>query len=238
MTMRTGSQEQLALPTRREFALTIATLLGFGFPLPVSAETTVEDWQGQSVGTRGIPSGWEPYRTPGGHPAYDFSVVDVGGRRALRLSSHGDRSTIARAVQVDLKATPVLEWSWKAVRLPAGADVRRSATSDSAAQVLVVWPRPPELLRSRIIAYAWDTTAPANSIERSRKAGTVTFVIVRSGPAELARWLTERRNVYEDYRRIYGGEPDAVRAIALSIDTNDTRAPAEALVGPIVFRRS
>jgi hypothetical protein len=94
MTMRTGSQEQLALPTRREFALTIATLLGFGFPLTVSAETTVEDWQGQSVGTRGIPSGWEPYRTPGGHPAYDFSVVAwaAGARYASRATVIARRS--------------------------------------------------------------------------------------------------------------------------------------------------
>jgi hypothetical protein len=100
----------------------------------------------------------------------------------------------------------------------------------------VVWPRPPALLRSRIIAYTWDTTAPVNTFEKSPKAGTVTFVIVRSGPAQLAQWLTERRNVYADYRRIYGEEPEPVRAVALSIDTNDTRAPAEAFVGPILFR--
>jgi Protein of unknown function (DUF3047) len=66
----------------------------------------------------------------------------------------------------------------------------------------------------------------------------VTFVIVRSGPVGLAQWLTERRNVQADYRRIYGEEPDPVRALALSIDTNDTRAPAEAFVGPIAFRTS
>lgn len=95
--------------------------------------------------------------------------------------------------------------------------------------------RPPELLRSRIIAYAWDTTAPTHRIERSRRTSTVTFVVVRSGPTQLAQWLSKRCNVYTDCRRIYGGAPDPARAIALSIDTNDTRAPVEALVGPIAF---
>jgi hypothetical protein len=177
MTTHTTAHEGLAGLTRREFALPMAMALTLGVPGWTHAETAVENWRSQPTGARGIPSGWEAYKTPGGRPAYDFVVVEVDGRRALRLASNGDRSTIARAVQVDLAATPVLEWSWKAVRLPAGADVRRSAISDAAAQVLVVWPRPPELLRSRIIAYTWDTTAPANSILKSPKVGTVTFVI-------------------------------------------------------------
>ena len=196
----------------------------------------MENWWDQPIGTRGIPAGWEAYTTPGGRPAYDFTVVEIDGRRALRLASNGDRSTIARAVQVDLAATPILEWRWKAVRLPTGADVRKAAVSDAAVQVLAIWPRTPALLRSRIIAYTWDSTAPANGIYKSPKVGTVTFVVVRSGPAELSRWLTERRDVSADYRRIYGEDPEPVRAIALSVDSNDTRAPAEAYVGPIVFR--
>jgi hypothetical protein len=211
-------------------------LLLLGVPPAADADTPVEDWRGQPVGARGIPAGWEAYRTPGGRPAYDFSVVEADGRRALRMGSHGDRSTIARALRVDLAATPVLEWSWKVTRLPARADVRHGATSDAAAQLLVVWPRPPELIRSRIIAYTWDTTAPAQSIVPSPKARTVTFVVMRSGPAGLGRWLTERRDVLADHRRIYGEDPDPVGAIALSIDTNDTRSPAEAAIGPIAFR--
>ena len=47
--------------------------------------------------------------------------------------------------------------------------------------------------------------------------------------------MTERRNVLEDYRRIFGEEPDAPGAIALAIDTNDTHTTAEAVVGAIRF---
>jgi Protein of unknown function (DUF3047) len=133
-------------------------------------------------------------------------------------------------------ADPVLEWSWKTIGLPAGADVRRAATSDLSAHLLVVWPRAPRLVRSRILAYAWDTTAPANTIERSHKTPTVTFVIVRSGNGNLARWLTERRDVRADYRSVYGEEPEPVQAVALWIDTNDTGAPAEAFIGEISFQ--
>src|SRR5262245_3592234 len=225
-------------PARRFFVTGLgAFVAGALLPRAARADTVVEDWRGQPAGSRGIPAGWESYSTPGGKARYDFTIVDDDGQRALRLRSAGDHSNIARAVDVDLKATPILEWSWKAVRLPAGADVRRAETSDAAAQVLVVWPRTPELIRSRILAYTWDTTAPMNSVERSTKTRTVTFVIVRSGPSALGRWMVERRDVFADYRRVYDEEPEPVRAIALSIDTNDTHAPAEALIGRIAFQR-
>jgi hypothetical protein len=47
--------------------------------------------------------------------------------------------------------------------------------------------------------------------------------------------VTERRDVYEDYRRAFGEDPEDPRAVAISIDTNDTHSTAEAFVGRIAF---
>jgi len=200
-----------------------------------AAKSLVEDWTTQPLGARGIPSGWTSYATPGGRPAYDFVVAEDDGRRALHVRSRDEHSTIATKIHVDLDTTPVLEWSWKIMELPAGADVRRRATSDLTASILVVWPRVPEALRSRLIAYAWGTSEAAGSIERSRKTGTVTFFMLRSGAEHLGRWLTERRNVVEDYRRVYGDRPESPRVLAISIDTNDTHSTAAGFIGSIAF---
>jgi DUF3047 family protein len=199
---------------------------------------SVENWARQELGARGIPAGWRPYETIGGHPAYDFTVVENEGHRCLQLRSRGDHSTIARRLRISLKATPVLEWSWKLVQFPARADVRRKDRSDLSGHLFVVWPRQPAMFRSRLIGYVWDEHIAADSIEPSRKTGTVTFVVVRSGTAEASTWVTERRNVAEDYRRIYGEEPEDAGAVALSIDTNDTRSSAEAFFGAIAFRNA
>ena len=101
---------------------------------------------------------------------------------------------------------------------------------------MVVWPRFPEALRSRLIAYAWGTIEPAGTIERSQKTSTVTFFILRSGSENLGRWQIERRNVIDDYRRVYGEPPpENPKAIAISIDTNDTHSRSAALIGTIAF---
>ncbi len=62
------------------------------------------------------------------------------------------------------------------------------------------------------------------------------FVVMRSGSGDLGKWLTEHRNVAEDYVKIFGEFPDDPRAITISIDSNDTHSIAESFMGPIVFR--
>jgi hypothetical protein len=207
-------------------------------PLVFATELVViEDWFAYPLDSRGIPPGWQ--RQSWGKPAYDFTIVQDEGRRALHMKSQNENSTITKDIRgrVHLRDTPILEWSWKAVTLPKGGDARRGELDDQAAQVYVTWPRFPEALRSRIIGYIWDTTAPAGSITKSQKTGTVTYVMVRSGAAELGQWLSERRNVWEDYKTIYGEEPDNPGTISVAINTNNTKSIAESFVGPIVFRK-
>jgi hypothetical protein len=197
----------------------------------------IEDWKSHGMGPKGIPSGWKG-ESFGRRAEYDFTVEQRDGKRALHLKSRDEHSTIARDItgKVNLKETPILEWTWMADSLPKGGDLRRKETTDMAAQLYVVWPRFPALLRSRIIGYVWDATTPEGTIVKSQKTGTVTFIVMRSGSEDLGKWLTERRNVAEDYAKIFGESPDDPRAITISIDSNDTRSTAESFIGPIVFR--
>ena len=219
---------------RSSLLVTAVLALSLGL-VGAAARVTVEDWTRQRLGGHGIPEGWSAYATPGGRPAYDVTIAEDEGRRALALRSRDEHSTIAKEIEVDLAATPILEWTWKMRELPAGADVRDRSTSDLSAHLLVVWPRFPGPLRTRIIAYAWGTGEPAGSVEPSRKTRTVTFFLLRSGAEQLGRFVTERRDVVEDYRRVYGERPDNPRVIAISVDTNDTHASAAALIGAIAF---
>jgi Protein of unknown function (DUF3047) len=214
----------------------VATVLLGAVAVAWAADVIIEDWKEFPLGTSGIPAGWKEQTW--GHPNYElFTIVDDNGR-ALNMKSRGDSSSIAKDItgKVNLKVTPILEWRWKVAELPKGADARRAATDDQAGQIYVIWRRFPEMVRSRIIGYIWDTTAPAGEFVKSQKTGTTTYVVVRSGPAELGKWLTEQRNVVADYTKIYGEAPDNPNAIAVAIDSDDTKSQAESYMGPIQFR--
>ena len=225
-----------ALPlSRRAFLHTAAAALVYRSTRAwaAGAPVLVEDWRAAVIGSRGVPPGWQKYETPAGHPAYDFTVVEDAGRRALHMKSAGEHSTIAKEVQADLTATPILAWQWRVLGLPQGADLRNRATSDAAGHVFAVWPRFPTFVRSRLIGYVWDPALPIGTVIPSRKTGAVTFIVARRGEAGLGQWLDERRNVADDYRLVFGEAPPPLPAVALSIDTNDTRAPTEAMFARI-----
>lgn len=220
----------------RHRLLTVALLLVAAATALAADQVLVEDWK-DKIGATGVPPGWQHQNW--GSPKYDFKVEEQDGRAALHMKSQNEGSTISKEIKgkIDLKATPVLEWSWKAAVLPKGGNSCKKATDDQAAQVFVVWPRFPEAVRSRIIGYVWDTTQPVGTICKSEKTGTVTYVVLHSGTADLGKWVTERRNVAEDFRKIYGEAPENPAGVSLSIDSNDTNSVAESFMGAIVFKR-
>ena len=218
----------------RTLALALLALTGVA---SAAGETLVENWKSQPIGATGLPAAWQAQNW--GTPHYDkFTIVDDDGRRALSMKSESGASTINKDIRgkVRLKDTPLLEWEWKAVVLPKGANSCRKSTDDQAAQVYVAWPRFPETVRSRIIGYVWDTTQPVGTVCKSEKTGTVTYVVVHSGSSDLNKWITERRNVLEDFKRIYGDTPDDPAILSVATDSNDTNTSSEAMIGAIRFR--
>ena len=221
----------------RALVVLFAALL-VGVSLAAAADQVlIEDWKAYKAGTTGLPGEWKAQNW--GSPNYQsIRIVDDGGRPALSMKSVNDSSTINREIKgkVRLKDTPILEWEWKSIVLPKGGNSCKKATDDQAGQVFVLWPRFPEAVRSRVIGYVWDTTQPVGTICKSEKTGMVTYVVVHSGPADLNRWITEQRNVLEDFRKIYGEAPDDPAVLSLSIDSNDTNSSAEAMYGAIRFK--
>jgi Protein of unknown function (DUF3047) len=203
-----------------------------------AADVVVDNWKSQKLGARGIPEGWLGGQT-WGLPQHDLTIEDNDGHRVLHLKSKIESSNIRKDIKgkINLRETPILEWSWKVVALPKNGDCRKKSADDQAAQLYVVWPRFPEAVRSQIIGYIWDTTAPAGSVVRSEKTSTVTYIVMRSGTADLGKWITEQRNVAEDYKKIYGGQPDGLGFISIAIDSDDTASSAESFFGPIFFRK-
>jgi len=52
-------------------------------------------------------------------------------------------------------------------------------------------------------------------------------VVLRNSQDGAGRWLTERRNPDEDFRRAFDRDPDEIRAVGLMVDTDQLGARAE-----------
>lgn len=179
---------------------------------------------------KGIPAGWNLKEKSG---KAEFAVVKDGDVHALHLKSASTSYSLQKEISVDVRQYPVLSWKWKATRLPAGGDFRRSRTDDQAAQLFIAFSK------TKAIVYIWDTSAPQGLMEDAPSPPfmSIKAVVVRSGAAETGRWITESRNVHEDYKKLYGAEPQPAQGVRLQINSQHTETSAESFFADVVFKK-
>jgi hypothetical protein len=184
---------------------------------------------------KALPSEWEIKEWKG---KADVQIVkDGAGDDVLHLRSKESSTALYKKMDVNIKDSPYINWRWKVTRVPSGGDVREKSKDDQAAQVYVIFPKFPEKINSRMLGYIWDASAPVGSEVTSTKFSKIKYVVLRSGEDGLGKWFSEKRNVYEDYKRLFGEEPPMVGSVALMIDSDNTRSSAESFFGDIYLSR-
>jgi hypothetical protein len=88
-----------------------------------------------------------------------------------------------------------------------------------------------------VLNYIWESRAPIGSTLPNAWVDRARMIVVESGEANLGRWIEERRNVLEDFRRVFGEEPPAITGVAIMTDTDGTGESATAFYGDILFVR-
>jgi len=193
----------------------------------------------------GAPPGWE-LETKSGTPV--VKLEPLGNAFCLRLISDSESSFgIKREIKVDIREYPFMNWRWKVNRLPKGGDVRDTDTDDQALQIYVAFPATgwPEKLNTPVVGYIWDSEAPRGWMGSSAHtgAGMLRYVVVRNKTDKLGQWYTEKRNIYQDYQRLFtdvkgGRPPGPTQGIQLYINSQHTHSAAEGYVCEIYFSRS
>ena len=165
-----------------------------------------------------------------------WNVVDDGEDQVIQLRTESSSFALEKSITVDLRQTPYLEWEWKVTVPPAGGDFSSPDTDDQAAQLLVVFPKT-FFERRKVISYIWDPTAPKGTIGEG--AGpiylNVKAMVVESGAGQIGKWVTEKRNLVEDFRNLYGESPERAVAIRMQINSQHTQSVAEVFWRTIRF---
>jgi hypothetical protein len=182
-----------------------------------------------------VPQGWELSEKEG---KADVALVNDGKGQVLRLGTSSASFSLSTEVEIDLKQTPYVEWQWKVTEVPEGGDFRDDDTDDQAAQLFVVFKW--GYFRKEAIGYIWDSTAPAGTAAKIPPPLFYPFlkihaVVIESGHAEMGKWITEKRNVAEDYEKLFGGEAKEVRGIRIQINSQHTKSQAESYWRSVIF---
>lgn len=132
---------------------------------------------------------------------------------------------------------PMISWYWKVIEFPEKGESGAVALNkegwiekdDYAARVYVIFPRF-HFTKTKSIEYVWDESLPEGTIMTSPYFKNIKLIVAESGRRNIEKWVFEKRNIYEDFKRVFGEEPSGnVGAIALMTDTDNTLSTAEAL---------
>ncbi|MFZ4756581.1 MAG: DUF3047 domain-containing protein [Burkholderiaceae bacterium] len=169
------------------------------------------------------------------------------GVPAIEARADASMALLARPVEVDLQATPILCWRWRIDGVVPEADMTSKDGDDYAARVYVGFRLPKEMLgmaeRARLamarnmfgeetpdvaVVYVWDNRNPVGTNRPNAYTDHAQMIVQRSGDAEARRWLNERVDVLADVTRAFGNRKPAAFMVALATDTDDTGARARA----------
>ena len=166
----------------------------------------------------------------------DYALVQSGDEGYVKAVSEKTCSALYRRVGFNLKKYPILKWKWRVMQFPdiskAESDEERD---DYAARIHVIFLFF-NFSSTQFLEYAWAENTPPDTILTSPFGDNIKIIVVRSGREVEQEWVSESRNVYEDYIRAFGKEPKKnVGAIAIMCDADGTKTSAEALFDNITI---
>jgi hypothetical protein len=166
-----------------------------------------------------FPSGWKSMN--GNSAARIYSVKAEGEHTFL----HADAPAMAVQVGTEhswaLKDLPMLQWQWRAVLFPGNANEREKNRNDSVLAVYIVFGHLPFI---NTIKYIWSDTLPVGTTFTSPTSSNTKIIVIRSGRTQINTWVTEKRDVFSDYRQLFGEkEKDPVATgIVILTDADNT----------------
>lgn len=204
-----------------------------------------------------LPEGWEPltFKKIEKHTLY--TLVKDEGTTVIRAVANASASGLIREIRIDPREYPIVHWRWKVDNLLQKGDVHRKEGDDYPARIYIAFEYDGSKLgffeRAKFetaklfygkypplgaINYIWESKAPKGTIVPNPFTDRVKMIVVESGPEKLDEWVTEERNVYEDYRQAFGDEPPMISGVAIMTDADNTGESATACYGDIVFKKT
>lgn len=176
----------------------------------------------------GLPVPWEARKGAWGkaNPTdVYYTIKQEDGNQYLSAETESAALDAGRPADINLRIYNKLRWRWRTWSLPVGANEEEKTENDSGAAVRIVFKGG---LRARMLKYVWSSTLPKGTETESAGNSKIKVLVLQSGTDLLGNWVWEEVNAYEDYKRLFGGEPRTVQILGVITDANNTKTLSKA----------
>ena len=151
---------------------------------------------------RKLPAGWNNFFMLGGGPVI-FNDIGNGAISCEPLKNAG---ILQRPVGIELKPQTKLSWRWIVEELPSRLPEDQLTSHDYLSIAA-------EFDDGQDLTYFWSSSLPVGKAFRCpipRWTPLESHMVVRSGLADLGKWVSDERDVHEDYKEHIGGPAKSV----------------------------
>ncbi|MCK5359733.1 MAG: DUF3047 domain-containing protein [Gammaproteobacteria bacterium] len=181
----------------------------------------------------GSLAGWQEKSFAG---KTDYQLVRLEGKQVLQASSQSSASGLFKESSVNLKKYPFLNWRWRIENRIESGNEKEKSGDDYVARIYLVINHKYLFWKRRAISYVWANQSEKGEIWNNAFAGeSVKMFALRSAEDKTGRWVSEKRNVYEDLKLLFGEEISSIDAVAIMTDTDNSRSAARAFYADIYF---
>lgn len=214
----------------------VACLLSLCFlSLPVHAGESA-DAPHRLLGTfdKGWEKNWKHKRLY--RPRTQYEAVQLEGETVLLAKSKRTASIYYRPLDVRDPQQARVSWRWRVERsLTENTRETEKKGDDYAARVFVVFDPGVVGKNIRSLCYVWAGNEPVGSVYPSPYAKSVQTVVLESGDERAGEWVMEERDVVGDFEKLFGESPPAITAVAVMVDTDNTRSEVQSWFDDIVL---
>ena len=165
-----------------------------------------------------------------------YQLVEEQERgQVLKAFSQSAASGMFCEVEIDLTATPYLNWSWRVDNIYSENDEHSRAGDDYPVRIFVVASGGIFFWKTKAVNYVWSSNQQLDSQWESAVTRNAMMLAVRSGNDETGQWVSEKRNIREDFKVLFGEDITEIHAIAIMSDSDNTGQSVTAYYGDIFF---
>jgi hypothetical protein len=184
---------------------------------PFSRENSLKEWEEKTLKGKVV-----------------YSIEKGDDLSYVRAKSRNTASALYHKIKLDINKRPIIHWKWRVDEFPKRSlpeEIESIKEEDFAARVYVIFPAA-FFTKSKVIEYIWSETIPKGTSGVSGYSKNIKILVLEKGRAR--DWRFEKRDIYEDYMKLFGEKPRLnVGAIAFMTDADSTRTNADAVYDEI-----
>jgi hypothetical protein len=202
-----------------------------------------------------VPHGWDLRKRSGPSRKTSAEWVLEDGTHAVELHSKGALTFLEKTVDIDISVFPIVTWKWKVENILKGIDERTLGGDDHPIRIFFVFEPDPSRqsfwfrfkrwlyldwahghpMGGRYTEYLWSSHLLAGDVINDPGKPMQKLMVVEGGRENIGKWLSYKRNLYEDYKDLYGEEPRRLIFIGILNDMDQTGQEAVSYIADLMF---